>query len=180
MPDLIADLIAQFKDAAGEAAVLELKTRILADKVPALEKHAHERLEHVEDAILRHFAAKLTPDESTMLSSCRRLRNKLFHCDFRPARDKLHALGVPPQTANVQKIDLRGLDTQGMLDKIAAAAAKTPGSFQYVAQTSTKDGGIFGWLLELGGAGDFLYAISAFRRANSILDRLFVIADQMP
>ncbi len=61
-----------------------------------------------------------------------------------------------------------------MLDKLAAAAAKTPGSFQYVAQTSTKDGGMFGWLLELGKTGDFLQAISVFRRANAILDRLFV------
>src|SRR2546426_5233115 len=114
---------------------------MLADKIPALEKHAHAKgLEDVEDAILAHFAAQLAPDESTTLTGCRQIRNKLFHSDFRVARDKLHALGSPQQSDEVQQIDLRVLDTQRMLDKTAAAAAKAPGSFQYVAQTSTRDG----------------------------------------
>jgi hypothetical protein len=37
---------------------------------------------------------------------------------------------------------------------------------------STDAGGIYGWLWEVGGAGDFERACDAFKKAQAIVDRL--------
>jgi len=80
----------QYKAAAGEGALYELRMRLLADKVPALQQSAYgEKLEDVEGLILVHFGNALTDEEKTLLKRCRQLRNKILHCDFGAARKKL-------------------------------------------------------------------------------------------
>jgi hypothetical protein len=77
----------QYKAAAAEGAIYELRMRLLADKVPQLQQSAYqERLEGVEGLIVVHFASALTDDEKSLLTLCRQLRNKLLHGDFRSAR----------------------------------------------------------------------------------------------
>jgi hypothetical protein len=49
-----------FKAAAGEGAALELKMRLLAGKIPALQKYTHQReLGEIETDSLTHFANSL-------------------------------------------------------------------------------------------------------------------------
>jgi ABC-type siderophore export system fused ATPase/permease subunit len=85
-----------FKDAVAEGAVVELKLRLLAGKVPALQKYAHQKkLEDIEDELATHFGAALSAAEKETLRLCRQLRNKVLHSDFLAARDKLQELGVP-------------------------------------------------------------------------------------
>jgi hypothetical protein len=77
----------QYKAAAAEGALYELRVRPLADKVPALQQSAYgERLEDVEGLIVVHFGSALTDEEMTLLKLCRQLRNKMLHCDFGAAR----------------------------------------------------------------------------------------------
>src|SRR6516162_7763304 len=96
-----------FKAAAAEGAVLELKLRLLAGKVPALQKYAHQKhLEAIEDELATHFGAHLSLAERETLRLCRQLRNKVLHSDFRAAREKLRALGAEDGQGGVVKIDL--------------------------------------------------------------------------
>lgn len=90
---IMAMFLESFKTAAAEGAVVELKLRLLAGKVPALEKYAHkERLENIEDDLAAHFS--LSTEDRETLQLCRQLRNKILHSDFRAARGKLNELGV--------------------------------------------------------------------------------------
>jgi hypothetical protein len=58
--------------------------------------------------------------------------------------------------------------------------ADEPGAHEYVADmNSTADAGVFGWLLELASAGDFLRAAEIFCAASAIIDRLLVVSDQL-
>jgi hypothetical protein len=163
----------QFKAAAAEGAVYELYVRLLADKMPELQQSAYgERLEDVEGLIVAHFSSALTEDEKNHLQLCRQLRNKLLHCDFYAARNKLREMGANPQPGNVRRIDISGLTGQQMLEKITAASSGPPGSSEYVADRRSEAGRVFGWLLDAGEAGDFAKAASAFARGASIVDRL--------
>jgi hypothetical protein len=54
----------QFKQAAAEGAVVELKLRLLAGKVPALQKYAHQKkLEDIEDDLAVHLGDALSVAE---------------------------------------------------------------------------------------------------------------------
>jgi hypothetical protein len=46
--------------------------------------------------------------------------------------------------------------------------------------TSKSEVSVFGWLLELGTAGDFGRAADIFRVACKIVDRLVIAADHLP
>ena len=161
-----------FKVAAAEGAVVELKLRLLAGKVPALQKYAHQkRLECIENDLAEHFANSLSAEERETLRLCRQLRNKVLHTDFRAARDKLNELGVETPSGEVTKIDIPVVSMTEISKKIRGVKAGTEGTV--VADTSSTDlGGVFGWFLEAGNAGDFQKASDAFRSAAAIVDRL--------
>jgi hypothetical protein len=73
----------RFKATAAEGEAVELKLRVLAGKVPRLEKYAHEKhLRDIEDDIAKHFGTALATEEKETLTLCRVLRNKLLHSDF--------------------------------------------------------------------------------------------------
>ena len=62
---------------------------------------------------------------------------------------------------------------------MAAVKAGTEGTV--VADTSSTDaGGIYGWLFEVGGAGDFERARDAFKKAQAIVDRLAGVGAELP
>ena len=164
--------LASFKEAAGEGAALELKLRLLAGKVPALRKYAHQQyLRNIEDELATHFGDALSAAEKEMLLLCRQLRNKVLHSDFRAARDKLGELGVDTQSGGVKMIGLPVVTVEDFTKKIAGARAGTEGT--NVADTlSTDEGSVYGWFFEAGAAGDFDKASDAFKRAEAIIDRL--------
>ncbi len=160
-----------FKAAAAEGAAVELKMRLLAGKIPALQKHAHKVvLEDIETGLIEHFGAALSDEDKGTLRLCRQLRNKVLHSDFRAARDKLSELGIASAPGGVVKIDLP-VAVSEVARKIEAAKAGTEGVL--VADTlSTDAGSVFGWFLEAGQSGDFAKASDAFKSAAKIVDRL--------
>lgn len=159
-----------YKRAAAEGSELELKLRMLCEAVPDLGKYAHERLEDAETAVVDYFSNDLTPDEQLLLTTCRQLRNKVLHCDFRAAREKLKAAGVNPGNAGVQFLRIPDSGDPG---KQITEAIATGERLQTVSATeSTRKGTVFGWLLELGSAGDFQRATEVFQRTLDILGRL--------
>jgi hypothetical protein len=125
----------QYKAAAAEGAIVELKLRLLADKVPELQRFAHDKkLGAVETLIEKHFTDALTAEEKATLTLCRQLRNKILHCDFRAARQKLEEMGIATARGGVKKIDIVGLSATGIIAKIASVKADVPGTFQNVSE----------------------------------------------
>jgi hypothetical protein len=161
-----------FKAAAAEGAVVELKLRLLAGKIPALQKYAHQkRLEDIEAELAKHFDGSLSTEEKETLRLCRQLRNKVLHTDFCAARGKLNELGVETPSGEVRKIDIPVVSIAEVSKKLHAAKTGTEGTF--VADTlSTDSGSVLGWFLEAGKAGDFQKASMAFKGASAIVDRL--------
>ena len=161
-----------FKTAAAEGAVVELKMRLLAGKIPPLQKYALCRfMGSIEAAIIEHFGDALSDDEKDILRLCRELRNKVLHTDFYEARDRLSKLGFDTPPAAVKKIDIPVVSKAEILKKIEAAKAGTEGTL--VADTrSTESGTVYGWFIEAGSAGDFEKASNAFKKAAAIVDRL--------
>jgi hypothetical protein len=118
-----------------------------------------------------YFDGSLSAEEKETLRLCRQLRNKVLHTDFRAARDKLNELGIETPSGEVKKIDVPVVSITEISKKIRDAKAGTEGTF--VADTSSTDaGGVFGWFLDAGNAGDFQKASNAFKNAAEIVDRL--------
>jgi hypothetical protein len=161
-----------FRSAAAEGAVVELKMRLVAGKIPALQKRAHKiHLEDIEDGFIEHFGDALSDDDKATLRLCRELRNKVLHVDFQAARERLTALGTATTSAGVVKIDLPVVTVAEVERKIEAAKAGKEGVL--VADTPTTNAGtILGWFLEAGSSGDFERAATAFKKAAAIVDRL--------
>lgn len=161
-----------FKIAAAEGAAVELRMRLLAGKVPALQKQAHcIVLQDIEAGLIEHFGPALSDQDRETLRLCRQLRNKVLHSDFRAARDKLSELGITSSPGDVVKIELRVVTAEEVTKKIEAAKAGTVGV--RIADTPSTDvGSVFGWFLEAGKSGDFAKASAAFKNAAQIIDRL--------
>lgn len=172
--DFSAPFRAQFRQAAAEGAALELRTRMLCEAVPALRHLAHgTNLEDAESSLAAHFVGHLSQEERALLSTARQLRNKVLHTNFRAAREKLREAGEQPGSGGVRllSIDPAG-DIRGQIE--AALSSGAPG--KAVADTaSTKEGTIYGWLLEMGMSGDFLLAERTFERAIQVIERLIEV-----
>ena len=168
---ILAMFLEPFKAAAAEGAAVELKLRLLAGKVPSLQKYAHTKhLGDIEDDLAKHFGDALSADEKETLRLCRQLRNKVLHSDFRAARDKLKELGMETQPGGAVKIDLPNPTIAELSKKLAGVKAGTEGVAAHTL--SMEEAGIYGWLLEAGSAGDFEKASNAFKSAAAIADRL--------
>lgn len=166
----------QYKVAAAEGALLELKLRLLADKTPPLQQSAGQRLQDIEAHVAKEFGASLTEADKSTLEVSRQLRNKILHCDFSVAREKLKMLGVASQDGGVRKINVTNLSGTQVAAKLTAARANVPGTFEAVATLDTKNhGNVYGWLLEMGNSGDFVHSAQVFKTAAAIVDRLIGI-----
>jgi hypothetical protein len=166
MISLILEMnLESFKAASGEAAALELKMRLLAGMVPALQTYAHQRkLGEIETDILKEFDRSLSADEKDTLKLSRELRNKVIHSDFRATREQLEKMRIQTGRARTKKIELP-VATKEELSKKIAGGGGTPIS-------DLPSGEVYGWLLEVGRSGDFQKARYAFKNAAAIIDRL--------
>jgi hypothetical protein len=161
-----------FKAAAAEGAALELKLRLLAGKVPALQKYTHQdQLGKIEPDLVQHFGNSLSDDEKEILRWCCQLRNKVLHSDFRAARKTLNKLGVETPSGGVKMVNTAGASNAEIVEKIRGVQAGTEGAL--VSNTPSRNlSSVYGWFLEAGRAGDFEKAIEAFTKAAAIVDRL--------
>ena len=170
------DVSGALQKCAAEGAVVELKLRLFAGKVPALRGYAHQRqLQSVETEVVNYFDSRWSAEEKATLRLCRELRNKVLHSDFRAARGKLNELGVDTPSAGIKQIDVSGLRITEVIEKICGLMAGTEGTS--VSDTSSIAGRVFGWFLEAGGSGDFQKAADAFKRATAIIDKLIDIEE---
>ena len=164
----------QYRAAAAEGAIVELKLRMLADRIPTLQKFAHEeKLEDVEKAVALHFGAAISQSDKDKLRICRQLRNKILHSEFRAVRNRIEEHGGSRSIGGVKKIDVAGLSGQQIASLLVGVLDNRAGTFEFVADTRGSDPGeIFGWLLELWNGGDFHMAVSAFKETCDVIDRL--------
>ncbi len=166
----LALFLEPFKLAAAEGAVLELKLRLLAGKIPSLQNYAHKKfLGDIEAELVKHFDVALSSEEKEIFALCRVLRNKVLHADFRAAREKLNEMGIETLSSGVKKIDIPVVSLEEITKKIQAVKAGTEGTPVASASSSS---GVYGWFLEAGSSGDFQKAADAFKRAAMIVDRL--------
>ena len=168
----------QFKATAGEAAGLELSMRMLADKVPELRPFAHsKKFEDIEDEIIKHFGDLLSDDDKKTLSASRVLRNKILHCDFEAARNKLDELGLSPKRGVVRKGTISPSMSAEEIQRTVRAIAEGGGG-ELVSNTPGRGpANLFGWMMELAAGNGFVLSLNAFNNAGSIIERLLDAAD---
>jgi hypothetical protein len=170
----------QFKAAAGEAAGVELSMRMLADKVPELRTFAHKKFEDIEDEIIKHFGDLLSDDDKKTLSASRVLRNKILHCDFEAARNKLDELGLSPERGVVRRGTIStSMSAEEIQQTVRALAEGRSG--ELVSDTPGRaPANLFGWMMELAAGNGFVLSLNAFNNAGTIIERLLNAADCMP
>jgi hypothetical protein len=153
-------MIQEYEAAAGRGCVYELRMRFLCEHVPALAEQAHANgLGQIEPRVAEVFAAQLSPEERHLLREAKRLRDKVLHCEFHSARERLAGLGYQPDGAGV------------------VGAKLDTGETISVRGSTTREAGVFGWLLELWSSGDLRNACDVFTRAGALAERLMVEAD---
>jgi hypothetical protein len=168
----------QFKAAAGEAAGVELSMRMLSDKVPELRPFAHsKKFEDIEDEIIKHFSDLLSDEDKKTLSASRVLRNKILHCDFEAARNKLDELGLSPKRGVVRRGTISPPMSAEEIQRSIRAIAEGHGG-ELVSNTPGRGpANLFGWMMELAAGNGFALSINAFNNAGSIIERLLKAAD---
>jgi hypothetical protein len=168
----------QFKAAAGEAAVLELSMRMLADKVPALRAFTHSKnFEDIEDEIIKHFGGLLSEEDKKTLSASRVLRNKILHCDFEAARNKLDELGLSPKRGVVRRGTISPSMSAEEIQRTIHTIVEGHGG-ELVSDTPGRGAAnLFGWMMELAAGNGFVLSLRAFNNAGAIIERLLDASD---
>lgn len=168
----------QFKAAAGEAAGLELSMRMLADKVPELRSFAHlKNFEDIEVEIIKHFGDLLSDEDKITLSASRVLRNKILHCDFEAARNKLDELGLSPKRGVVRRATIFTSMSAEEMERTIRAVAEGHGG-ELVSNTPGRGpANLFGWMMELAAGNGFVLSLAAFEKADTIIMRLLAATD---
>lgn len=128
--------------------------RLLADLVPALRPRMLEKLSTLARAVVEEFSTTLTAEDAALLLRAADLRNDLFHQRFDAAASRLRALGEPPASGKVVKLDLN------------------TGKTGKVSGLNLAQGSMFGWVCESATSGGFLLAIEKLAEATTVLDRL--------
>jgi hypothetical protein len=117
----------QYKRAAAEGALVELRLRLLADKVPELQSIAHdEKLWKVENLIAQHFANALTDEEKEALGLCREFATKSFIAIFVPHERNLSSLGPTPSGVTPSESPFMGFLELKWLRRLPASKRETP------------------------------------------------------
>lgn len=165
-----------FKTASGEAALFELRLRMLAGNTPVLQDLPIDaNLAAVRDALVEQRQSDVSGRDADVLLQACRLRNKLLHCEFSEARKRLDEADPKHRGGGGAQLDVGGLDAAAMSERIAMATAGGDAGLTLLTGTKTKTHrDVYGWLLEMHGANEFQEAGKIFRDATSILDRLSV------
>jgi len=148
--------IPAFAEAAAAACVFELHVRMLADVTPALRGEAFAKLSNLVHAVCTHFveAGLLNHEGGERLRRCVVLRNKLLHLELSKATGQLESLGEELRANDVWMANLED------------------GSVGRVAETPTREGHIFGWLLQGWTSGAFAQTRDVFAGATRVLVQL--------
>jgi hypothetical protein len=140
------------------AAILELRVRLLADKHLETRPQALARnLEDTEEAVIAHFAGSLSAEDKALVRAARRVRNKLLHCEFWTAEERLLSLNMSVARSDIIAFSF---DTgeERSLDQLTA---------------DPSDARVFPWVLNgMAPGGLFETAEQTFTEAINIIIRL--------
>jgi hypothetical protein len=163
-----------FKMTSAEAALFELRMHLRAGAIPATRAlPIDSKLSCVLDAFLKHYRSVLSAPEVIIIEKACALRNKLLHCEFSAARQRLNELNPQAHAGGVIALDVAKLDPPAIINKLDQITLGQDTGQSAVANTKTRKlSDVFGWLLESQGAGEFDEAARVFREAMSVLDRL--------
>ena len=164
----------QFKAASAEAALFELRLRLLAGYVPAsAAMPIATKLSVVCDQILETYAQCLSEAEARHLKEACQIRNKLLHCEFSSNRKKLNVVTPKFRDGGVTSVQLDTTNPETVSAKVRAAIAGTGVGQERVSDTNTRTlRDVFGWLLESQSAGDFEESIQTLAGAIQVVSRL--------
>lgn len=88
-----------FSEIGKIAVVIELKLRLLSKKFPEIQSSAHAiKISETESALLPLLLENefITIDEQKHLEQSRKIRNKIFHCEFETAVKLIEELSEKP------------------------------------------------------------------------------------
>lgn len=163
-----------FKAASAEAALFELRMRLRAGAISTTcDLEIETKLAAICNYILNYYKAALHDTDEKVLQRACNLRNKLLHCEFSVARQRLSEINPKARRGGVTMLDVDSLDGAAILNKLHQVKLGRDVGQKAVAHTKTKKlKDVFGWLLETQGAGEFDEAAHVFRDAISVLERL--------
>lgn len=169
--DISVIAVGQFSEVGRLAVMQELNTRLLANKTKEIEEAAFEyNLHKVEEAVIAHFKVKqlLSDDEEKLLKASRKIRNKILHCEFDTAMDLVCEFTGKTPKVPVEMVKFEpGTPGAELLELIQDESKRKD-----VDTLSLKEGGLFGWLLQLVMAGILKDAREIFLSSNAVIDRL--------
>lgn len=179
---IVEQAFLEFSEVGRIAVVVELKIRLLASKIPKAEESAlAHRISDTEATLLPYLVEQklITEDEKNHIETSRKIRNKIFHCEFESAVDLIEKLrGKPLQSGAITGAKIDELEGENILEKILkfAEAVQTgksaKGTFK-VDQTTTKEAGIFGWLVDAMTKGMLQEGQAVAKESLNVLDRVF-------
>lgn len=179
---IVEDAFSAFSKIGQVAVLVELKFRLLANKIPEVQNYATAKnLSETEAALLPYLLEKglITESESNHIELSRKIRNKIFHCEFESAVRLVEELrGSSLQHGSVTGARIDDLPGSNILEKILNFATSVQtgksidGTFK-VENESTKQAGIFGWLIEAHTKGLLIEGQSIANDSLKIIDRVF-------
>lgn len=156
--DFAEDIYAEM---AALAARFELRARMVAGLSPHTRKAAHDaKLKIVLQKIKSQLPTAATEADWKRLDLGRQVRNKLLHCELHQVARLVNA---PAGTVKMLKFD--GPATLESLVKGISSAGGVSG-------LSTKEAGIFGWMLEFETSGGHRLVTGLFTDCLETLSRL--------
>lgn len=168
-----------FAEVGAQAVLQELKIRILASKTPETKNEAFAFTVAVtEEAVLNHYLAlkMITQEEKTLIEKARGIRNKILHCEFDEAINRIRDLKPGAASgASVGIIKIEGLKGEELLAAIFdQAKAKSEGRSDYktIESVEKTEAGIFGWFLQAIQTGALAEARQIFQDATGIIERV--------
>ncbi|HPI40815.1 MAG TPA: hypothetical protein PLJ21_08410 [Pseudobdellovibrionaceae bacterium] len=179
---IVDQAFGEFSEVGRIAVVVELKLRLLANKIPHLQDFAlAQRIYDTESAVLPYLVGQglISDAEKKHIESSRKIRNKIFHCEFESAVrliEELRGNELSPGIVTAAKID--ELPGDNILDKILGFAnavqsgTSTSGVFK-VEKSTTQEAGIFGWLVEAMAKGVLVEGQKIANESLIVLDRVF-------
>ncbi len=178
----------EFAEVGRLAVVVELKLRLLTNKIHEVKDYALAKsIAELESALMPFLLEKglISEPEKRHLELSRKIRNKIFHCEFETAVALIEELrGTPTPTGIVTGARLDEISGDTILDKVfalaeAAQTGKTTKGVFKVDATTTQDAGIFGWLVNALSKGVLQEGQKAAAESIAVLDRVFdVLAAQ--
>lgn len=172
----------EFSEVGRLAVIVELKLRLLTNKITEVKGYALAKsIAELESALLPYLREKrlIADTEKKHLELSRKIRNKIFHCEFEAAVALIEELrGRPAPAGAVTAGKLDEMEGGSTLDKVMALAeahhsGKPSRGVVRVDAATTKDADVFGWLLNALSKGVLREGQKVAEESISVLDRVF-------